>query len=75
MIRSFGLEGLLERHGLVVAVNVGEAHLLQSLLAIQLVVTSVSLLAHILHVCTDQHFTQFHEIAMSLVFDLNDALR
>lgn len=35
----------------------------------------MSLLAHVFHVCADQHFAQFYEIAMGFVFDLNDSLK
>lgn len=33
------------------------------------------LLAHVLHICADQHFAELHEVTMRLVFYLNDALK
>lgn len=53
--------------GLVVGVDVGEAHLLQAAAAVQLVVARVRLLAQVLHVRADQHLAQLHEVAVRLV--------
>jgi hypothetical protein len=74
VVGSLGLEGLLEGNWLVLAVDVGEAHLLQALLTVELVVACVRLLAHVLHVGADQHLPQLDKIAMSFVLDLDDAL-
>lgn len=53
--------------GLVVGVDVGEAHLREAAAAVQLVVPRVRLLAHVLHVGADQHLAQLHEVAVGLV--------
>lgn len=53
---------------LIIAVDIGESHLFQALLTVQLVVSGVSLLAHILHVCANEHFAELHKIAVILIF-------
>lgn len=67
VIGALRLERLLERHGLVVAVHIGEAHLLETLLAVQFVVARVRHAAHVLHVGANQHFAELHEIAVRFV--------
>ena len=46
---------------------VGEAHLLELVAAVELVVLEVRRLAQVLHVRADQHLAQLHEVAVVLV--------
>lgn len=58
-----------DTHGLVVGVDVGEAHLLQATPPVQFVVSRVRLLTQVLHVGADQHLAQLHEVAVGLVLN------
>lgn len=60
---------MLLPEGLAVGVGVLEAHLLELTAPIQLVVASVRLLSQVLHVHSDQHLPELHEVAV--VFILN----
>lgn len=54
--------------GLAVRVCVLEAHLLQFAAAVELIMARVSLLSQVLHVHSDQHFSQFDEVTVILIF-------
>uniref|UniRef100_A0A2M4C5R9 Putative secreted protein n=1 Tax=Anopheles marajoara TaxID=58244 RepID=A0A2M4C5R9_9DIPT len=71
MVAALRLERLLERDRLVVAIDIGESHLFEPLLAVQLVVARMRLLAHILHVGADQHLAQFHKVTVRLILHLH----
>ena len=55
--------------GLAVRVCVFKAHLLQFAAAIELIMTRVSLLSQVLHVHSDQHFSQLDEVTVILIFN------
>lgn len=55
--------------GLAVRVRVLEAHLLQFAPPVQLVVAGVGLLPEILHVDSNQHFSQLHEVAVAFILN------
>lgn len=54
--------------GLAVRVCVFKAHLLQFAAAVEFIMARVSLLSQVLHVHSNQHFSQLDEITMSLIF-------
>lgn len=53
--------------GLAVWVRVFEAHLLQFAATVEFIVARVCLLPQVLHVHSDQHFSQFHKVTVILV--------
>lgn len=53
--------------GFALWAGVFESHLLQFAASVQFIVASVRLLSQVLHVDTDQHLPQLHEVTVILV--------
>ena len=60
---SYKLNGFLR-------VSILEAHLLQLTAAVQLIVPAVGLLSQILHVESDHHLPQLHNVTVGFIFRL-----
>lgn len=54
---------------LAVRICIFEAHLFQLTAPVQLIVAGVRLLPQILHVDSDQHLSEFYEVAVALVLN------
>lgn len=48
-----------------------KAHLLQFAAAVEFIMTRVSLLSQVFHIHSDEHFSQFDEVTVILIFHCN----